>query len=239
MTNFFRQNFLGFATRTLLVAGFMAGMTSQVHAGGMDPQSDPKFVNAYVAVGYGFQMRTGCSGADVCEAGRDALKIFGGYRFTPSLATEISYFYLGKQDKTWGTGNPNRPSGTYIDSNNSLQSKGTVGFESAVTQALGLGVALESELFPNAFQGRLVQYLRTGLAVSQVKKDQTWNLTSDAAKAGQPTKTTTTKLRVFPYLGAGMSFGLTSRIRIFGNSDVLLNPDKTHFAVTFGAGGEF
>lgn len=205
----------------------------------MDPYSDPAFVNAYVGASYGFQARGDCEGADVCERGADAIKIFGGYRFTPSLATEISYYYLGKSNRTWGPGNPGRPSDSFVNSTNTLKSRGTVNYQSDDVQAIAVGVALESEMFPNAFNGRFVQHLRAGLGMAHVKKEQTWDLSADATTAGLDAKTTAYKNTFFPYVGAGLSYGLTSRIRAFTSADVLIIPDRVSYVVTVGAGGEF
>lgn len=205
----------------------------------MEAPTDPAHVNAYMGVGYGFQIRSGCDGADICEAGRDAVKIFGGYRFTPSLATEVSYYYLGHMDRTWAPGNSSRPSTTFINSSNSQVLAGTVSFEKSTTSALGLGVALESEMFPNVFNGRFVQHLRVGLAVTRETKEQSWDLVPAAITAGVPAKTKKTKNRVVPYVGAGLSFGLSPRWRVFTSADTMIGPDRNYYVVTFGGGGEF
>lgn len=239
MNNSSHHNLLKPAIRALAAAVVLMGGLGQAQASGMDPSSDPAQVNAYVGISYGFQVRTGCDGADICEAGRDAVKVFGGYRFTPSLATEISYYYLGHQDRTWATGNSSRPSGTYINSDNTQVSLGTVGYEKAVTQALGIGVALESEMFADRFNGRFIQHLRAGLAVTRTSYEQSWDLTSDAEEAGQPTKTKKTKNRVVPYLGAGLSYALTPRWKVFTSADTLIGPDRNYYVLTVGGGGEF
>jgi OmpA-like transmembrane domain len=238
MTNFFRQHFLGFTARTLLVAGFMAGLSSHVNAGGMDPQSDPRFINTYVGVGYGFKANGGCKGADVCERGGDILKIFGGYRFTPSLATEISYYYLGKTDSTWGSTNASRPLVPFVNSGNQIQSVGVSNIKET-THMLAFGVALESEMFPNVFHGRMVQHLRSGLGVVSVSKVTDVDSTTVSLASGLPDKQKTEKVSVAPYLGAGLSFGLTPRMRVFTSADVLAIPNRLTYSLTFGAGGEF
>lgn len=198
----------------------------------MEPDSDPAHVNGYVGIGFGPQVKTGCDSADTCESGGTAWKIFGGYRFTPSLATEISYYYLGDQTRTWSSTNPGRPSESYIDATNTQQLD-PVEKEKFTTQALGIGLALESEMFPNVFSGRFVQHLRVGLAASRVKKELT------VAGASGDYKVFRTKNRVFPYVGAGLSYSLSPRMKVFTSADALINPDRKHFVLTFGGGGEF
>lgn len=204
----------------------------------MEPDSDPAHVNGYVGIGYGFQVRSNCEGADVCEQGKDGLKIFGGYRFTPSLATEISYYYLGESDRSWGSTNPRRPTESFINNNNQ-QSVVGISNQKDTTHVFGVGVALESEMFPNVFNGRFAQHLRVGLAVSRVEKELSLDMTTEATAAGISSKIKRTKNRVFPYVGAGLSYGLTPKFRIFTSADALINPDHKHYVVTFGGGGEF
>jgi OmpA-like transmembrane domain len=238
MNNFSRHGFLRCAAAAA-TAALLAGGLGVAQAGGMEPYSDPAHVNAYMGIGYGFQIRTGCDGADTCEAGRDATKIFGGYRFTPSLATEVSYYYLGHMDKTWATGNSNSPSATYINSSNQEVLAGRATFEKSKTSAIGIGLALESEMFPNAFNGRFIQHLRVGLAVTREVKEQTWDLVTAAATAGVPSTTKKTKNRVLPYVGAGLSFGLSPRWRVFTSADTLIGPDRNYYVFSVGGGGEF
>src|SRR5690606_25280332 len=45
-----------------------------------------------------------CDGAVNCEHPRAGGKVFGGYRFTPNLAAEVTYFYLGNFKATEGPG---------------------------------------------------------------------------------------------------------------------------------------
>lgn len=239
MNQLIKKRFVGQAIRSVVAAIALCGAIGQAQATAYDPPSDPAFVNAYVGVSYGFQARGDCQGADVCERGGDAVKIFGGYRFTPSLATEVSYYYLGKAKRTWAPGNSGRPSDTFVNSLNTQVSRGTVNYQSDDVQAIGVGVALESEMFPNAFNGRFVQHLRAGLALAHVKKEQTWDLSADATTAGLDAQTTTYKNTVFPYAGAGLSYGITPRIRVFTSADVLIIPDRLSYVVTVGAGGEF
>jgi OmpA-like transmembrane domain len=239
MNQLIKQRFVGQAIRSVALASVLACALGHVQAGALDPSSDPAFVNAYVGASYGFQARGDCQGADICERGGDAVKIFGGYRFTPSLATEVSYYYLGKSNRTWATGNSGRPTDSFVNSTNTLKSRGTVNYQSDDVQAIGVGVALESEMFPNAFNGRFIQHLRAGLALAHVKKEQTWDLSADAKSAGLDAKTTAYKNTFFPYVGAGLSYGITPRIRAFTSADVLIIPDRLSYVVTVGAGGEF
>jgi hypothetical protein len=75
--------------------------------------------------------------------------------------------------------------------------------------------------------------------MAHVKKEQTWDLSADATAAGLDAKTTAYKNTFFPYVGAGLSYGITPRIRAFTSADVLIIPDRLSYVVTVGAGGEF
>lgn len=180
-------------------------------------------LGAYVGAAYGLQFRSNCRGAEVCDRGRDAFKLFGGYRATPSLATELSYYYLGKQEATWSQGNSSAPTVSTVVSNQEVRTR--VQYEKSTTQVLGLGVALETEMFDI-----LTQHLRVGLAVSQEKK-------SLELVTGR--KVEEKQLRVFPYAGAGLSYQAAPYLRFFSNAEVLFNPDKAIVVLTVGAGGEF
>jgi OmpA-like transmembrane domain len=237
MNNSSRHGFLRFAA-TAATAALLAGGLGVAQAGGMEAPTDPAHINAYMGIGFGPQVVTNCAGADVCESGSAALKIFGGYRFTPSLATEISYYYLGESDRTWGTGNTSRPGFSYIGSANQ-QRFAAITNEQSKTHVFAVGVALESEMFPNAFNGRLTNHLRVGLAVSRVEKELSIETDTQTAAAGLSSTIEETKNRVFPYVGAGLSYGLTPRIRLYTSADALINPDRKHYVFSVGGGGEF
>lgn len=183
----------------------------------------PPAVDAYVGAAYGLQFRADCRGALTCDRSRDAFKLFGGYRATPSLATEVSYYYLGKQQLTWAAGAAGAP--TIVTSVGTQQVRTRADFEENEMQVLGLGVALESDMFQV-----LTQHLRVGLAVSEEKKS--YSLVGGG-------KAEETKLRVFPYVGAGLSYQSSPSLRFFSNAEVLINPDKAIVVLTAGVGGEF
>jgi len=237
MNNSSRHGFLRCAAAAA-TAALLAGGLGVAQAGGMEVPTDPAHVNAYMGIGFGPQVVTNCAGADVCESGSAALKIFGGYRFTPSLATEISYYYLGESDRSWGTGNASRPSVSYISSSNQ-QRYAAISNEQSTTHVFAMGVALEAEMFPNAFNGRLTNHLRVGLAVSRVEQELSIESNSDTTSAGLTPTVKRTKNRVFPYVGAGLSYGLTPRIRLYTSADALINPDRKHYVFSVGGGGEF
>lgn len=180
-------------------------------------------MNIYGGISYGLQLRTGCDGANTCEAGRDAAKLFGGYRMTPNLATEVSYFYLGKQDRAWVAGNSSAP--TYTTVVGTSQVTRGIRNQQDRTQALGVGVNLETELF-----SWMTNHLRVGLAYSQTKTD----LVLDNG-----VRVDRTKDRYFPYAGVGASALISPYVRLVSGVDVLLNPDRTHYVVTAGISGEF
>ena len=184
----------------------------------------PPAVDAYVGAAYGLQFRADCRGAEVCDRGRDAFKLFGGYRATPSLATEVSYYYLGKQRLTWAQNSPSAPVIKTVVNNLEIRSQAQ--YEESEMQVLGLGVALETDMFDI-----FTQHLRAGLGVSQEKKQL--EPMSGVGKVDE------TQVRVFPYLGAGLSYQASRSLRFFSNAEVLIHPDKAFVVLTVGAGGEF
>lgn len=209
--------------RLACVAAALVGMAVSSSAVAADDVMQKPPVNAYAGVTYGFQVRTGCDQADTCSYARDALKLFGGYRFTPSLAAEVSYYYLGKQDRTWATGNAGAPTFTYVQGTQQVTRR--IKWDETETQAIGLGVNYESEIFQV-----MTNHLRVGLAVSEAKAEMELD-------NGQRVKRT--KNRVFPYFGVGLSGLLNPSFRIVSGVEVLLNPDKTTYVMTVGATGEF
>lgn len=180
-------------------------------------------LNVYVGVQYGIQVKTGCDKANICEPARDAVKLFGGYRATPSLATEVSYYYLGKQERTWVPGNSSAPTHSTVQGTTEVVRR--VENEEAKTSVLGLGVNYETEIF-----GVATNHLRAGLAYSRTKKEM------DLAGGGTAKST---QERVFPYVGVGLSMLVSPRIRLYSGADVLINPDRTYYVFTVGAGGDF
>ena len=217
------SSILSRATRVACVALATEGaamVATQAHAQSSGPS---RAVNVYGGIAYGLQVRSGCDGATNCEAGRDAVKLFGGYRMTPNLATEISYFYLGKQDRTWAPGNPSTP--TYRTVVSSAEVTRGIRNQEDKTYALGLGVNLETELF-----SFMTNHLRVGLAYSRTKSD---------ILLDNGSRVDTTKDRIFPYAGVGASALVSPYIRLVTAVDVLLNPDRTHYVITAGISGEF
>lgn len=198
----------------------MAIVSTQAQAQSSKPS---RAVNIYGGVAYGLQIQSGCDGATNCEAGKDAFKLFGGYRMTPNLATEVSYFYLGKQDRSWAPGNSSMPTYSTVVGTQEV----TRGIRNQVdkTQAFGVGVNLETELF-----SFMTNHLRAGLAVSHTKSDL---LLDNGTRASD------TKDRIFPYAGVGASAAVSPYIRLVTAIDVLLNPDRTYYVVTAGVAGEF
>lgn len=210
------------ATRVACVA--LAAMGSAMVTTHANAQSSgpSRAVNVYGGIAYGLQIRSGCDGATTCESGRDALKLFGGYRMTPNLATEVSYYYLGKQDRTWANSG-SQP--TYSKVVGNTQVTRGIRQQEDKTHVLGLGVNLETELF-----SFMTNHLRAGLAYSHTKSDMVLN---DGTEVGS------SKDRFFPYAGVGASALVSPYIRLVTAIDVLLNPDRTYYVVTAGISGEF
>lgn len=62
------------------------------------------FADSYVGGSVGSShTNLDCAGATSCNSNGTAFKIFGGYKFTPNIAGEISYFDLGKPKATVGS----------------------------------------------------------------------------------------------------------------------------------------
>jgi len=177
-------------------------------------------VNVYAAIQYGFQVKSGCDGARNCSPARDAVKVLGGYRMTPSLATEVAYYYLGKDERTWDGNGP-----TYSTVVGTTEVTRRIENMKTKTQAFTLGVNYESEIFTVA-----TNHLRAGLGYSVTKQDM-------SLPGGD--KVSKDKERVFPYLGVGISVLVTPTIRLFTGADALFNPDRRHYVFTVGAGGDF
>src|SRR6218665_3423131 len=207
------------ACAVAVIAG-TAGFAVQANAQSM---SASRAVNVYGGLSHGVQVQTGCDGATHCESARDAVKLFGGYRMTPSLATEVSYYYLGKRDRLWAPGNTPAPTYTYV-SNNSQFTR-SIRSQEDKTQILGLGVNMETELF-----SWMTNHLRVGLAVSHVES----KIVLDNGS-----KQDDSKDRIFPYAGVGASAALSPYFRLVSGVDVLLNPDRTYYVITAGVSGEF
>lgn len=57
------------------------------------------FAQAYVGGGIGQgHLNIDCSGASSCDTSSTGYKLFGGYKFTPNIAGELTYFDWGKAD---------------------------------------------------------------------------------------------------------------------------------------------
>lgn len=199
---------------TMLSGGIAVAQTQSSETNYKEP------VNVYAAIQYGFQVKSGCDGARVCSPARDAVKVLGGYRMTPSLATEVSYYYLGKDERTWDGNGP-----TYSTVVGTAEVTRRIENMRTKTQVLALGVNYESEIFTVA-----TNHLRAGLGYSMTKQDM------ELADGSRVSKD---KERLFPYLGVGISVAMSPTIRLFTGADALFNPDRRHYVFTVGAGGDF
>lgn len=212
---FFSKSMRALSVTLAMLSGGIAVAQSE-----MDQSNFKEPVSVYAGIMYGFQVKTGCDGARVCSPARDAVKVFGGYRMTPSLATEVSYYYLGKDERTWDGNGPRHS--TVVGTSEVSRRVDNMRTE---TQALALGVSYESEIFTVA-----TNHLRIGLGYSQTKQ----KMTLDDGQAVDKEKK-----RVFPYVGVGISMLVSPTIRLFTGADALFNPDRRHYVFTVGAGGDF
>ncbi|WP_158622865.1 outer membrane beta-barrel protein [Aquabacterium soli] len=151
-----------------------------------------------------------CDGAVVCEHPRAGGKIFGGYRFTPNLAAEVSYFYLGnfKASEGPGTYAPTDPVSTKLRNS-----------------AVSLAIDWSNEVFQV-----MTTHVRFGLAVTR---------TNGTVVLANNTVEQVNQYATKPYLGLGLSYQFNPFIRFYSGYDVLRNKDNNHFHVlSMGVGIE-
>ena len=110
--------------------------------------SSTAFAESYVggAIGQG-RINLDCEGAPTCDNSDTGFKIFGGYKFMPNMAAEVTYFNFGKAKAA--------------DTDLSLSLK---------SSAFGVGVAFIGDFAPQ-WSG----VARVGIASVRVKADATLN----------------------------------------------------------------
>lgn len=165
----------------------------------------------YGAAGIGIQEGGyECEGSPVCERPRAGGKLFGGYRFTPNLAAEVSYFYLGNFKSEKGPG-------TYAGTD--------VLGRSLRNSAVSLAIDWSNEVFQV-----MTTHVRFGLAVARTNGSVTYaNGTTDKVN----------EYATKPYLGLGLSYQFNPYLRFYSGYDILRNKDNNHFHVlSLGVGIE-
>lgn len=194
------------AKRVVYTATALAGLMAA--AGAQAQWLKPGTV--YGAAGVGIQ-NSGyeCDGAAVCEHPRVGGKLFGGYRFTPNLAAEVSYFYLGTFKATEGAGS--FPAGALVD-------------RKLRTTAVSLAIDWSNEVFQV-----MTTHVRFGFANVRTNGSITYgnNVTEQVNHY-------TTK----PYLGLGLSYQLNPYVRFYSGYDVLRNRDEHFHVLSLGVGVE-
>ncbi len=118
-------------------------------------------------------------------------KVFGGYRMTPSLATEVSFYYLGGSEvATAGAASPV-----------------TENYRKSATRAMAIGIDWTNELFQV-----MNQHIRFGIArVYSTNKLGYTNGTSGVQKDNV----------IAPYVGLGMSYLFNDHVRFYSSFDLL------------------
>ena len=142
-----------------------------------------------------------CQGAAVCEHAKTAGKFFGGWRFTPNLAAEVSYYYLGRFQATEG----GKIAATSIASRE-LKNK-----------AVAVGIDWSGELFQV-----LTQHIRFGLAHVS---------TEGTVSYGNGTTASVNQGNTKPYVGLGLSYQFNEHVRFYQSYDYLQNKGGEHFHV--------
>lgn len=151
-----------------------------------------------------------CDGAVVCDRPRAGGKLFGGYRFTPNLAAEVSYFYLGSFKATEG-------SGTFAPT------------DAVSTKLRNTAVSVAIDWSNEIFQV-MTTHVRFGLAVAR---------TNGSVAYANGTTEQVNDYATKPYLGLGLSYQINPYIRFYSGYDVLRNKDNNHFHVlSMGVGIE-
>jgi predicted porin len=192
------------------VAGAMALMVSGAAQAGDDifeirPGSFYGAANIGIIEVPGYE----CQGAAVCEHAKTSGKVFGGWRFTPNLAAEVGYYYLGRFQATAGS--------------NSAAN----GFESRTlkNKAVSVGIDWSGELL-----GVLTQHIRFGLA--RVTTEGTITPINGVTKTVHEADTK-------PFFGLGLSYQFNDHVRFYQSYDYLRNKNGEHFHVfSMGLGVE-
>lgn len=191
------------AQAAAVVAGLMAAAGAQAEL--LKPGT------VYAAAGIGL-LESGyeCNGAVNCERPRAGGKIFGGYRFTPNLAAEVSYYYLGNFKASEGAG---------------ALAPTDVMSRQLRNSAVSLAIDWSNEVFQV-----LTTHVRFGLAVTRTNGSVTYGSGATDDVNQYATK---------PYLGLGLSYQFNPYIRLYSGYDVLRNKDNNHFHVfSLGVGIE-
>ena len=151
-----------------------------------------------------------CDGAVICEHPRAGAKVFGGYRFTPNLAAEVTYFYLGAFKATEGNG-------TFAAT------------DPVATKVRNSAVSVAIDWSNEIFQV-MTTHVRFGLAVTRTNGSVTYGSGVTEKVNDYATK---------PYLGLGLSYQFNPYIRFYSGYDLLRNKDNNHFHVlSMGVGIE-
>lgn len=131
-----------------------------------------------------------CQGAAVCQHARTGGKLFGGYRFTPNLATEIGVYYLGRFEATKGVNVP----------------AGEVASRIVRNKAVSVGIDWSNELFQV-----LNQHIRFGIARVS---------TTGTIAYGNGATIESTQTKIAPYAGLGLSYQFNPYVRFYQGYDV-------------------
>jgi hypothetical protein len=145
-----------------------------------------------------------CKGTPICERTRIGGKLFGGYYFTPNLATEVNYYYLGSFRSV---------AGNNVAANQLAETR-------LRNSGASIGLNWSNELF-----SVLTQHIRFGLAV--VHTEGRIITGSGNSQRIEDVNEYITK----PYIGLGLSYQMSPHVRFYQGYDLLTNKRNEHIHV--------
>lgn len=183
-----------------LAAGAVALMVSgAAHAGDDIFEVRPGSFYAASSLGFIDARSYSCTGSASCSRDQIGGKLFGGWRFTPNLAAEVSYYYLG----------------TYQATKDAVQPANAISSRTLKNKAVSVGIDWSNELFQV-----LTQHIRFGFARV---------ITTGTESYGNGTTVNVNENNLKPFVGLGLSYQASEHVRIYQSFDYMRNRDNNHF----------
>jgi OmpA-OmpF porin, OOP family len=142
-----------------------------------------------------------CTDSSSCSRDQVGGKVFGGWRFTPNLAAEVSYYYLG----------------AYQATKDAVQPANSISSRTLKNKAVSVGIDWSNELF-DVF----TQHIRFGLARV---------ITTGTRSYGNGTTVSVNENNLKPFIGLGLSFQITEHVRFYQSFDYMRNRGNNHFHI--------
>jgi outer membrane protein W len=182
------------------VAGAMALLSGGAAQAGDDIfEVRPGSFYAASSLGFIDARSYSCTGSSSCSRDQIGGKVFGGWRFTPNLAAEVSYYYLG----------------AYQATKDAVQPANVISSRTLKNKAVSVGIDWSGELL-----GVLTQHIRFGLARV---------ITTGTESFGNGTTLSVNENNLKPFVGLGMSYQINEHVRIYQSFDYMRNRDNNHF----------